>query len=77
MLLEYGAKVNALTNTGETPLHGAVKHTSNIQTARLLLEHGADVNARDKSGRTPFQLTALYKREVRQLLSEYGAEFVG
>jgi ankyrin repeat protein len=76
MLLEHGARVDAQTDSGETPLHGAVKDKSSVQAARLLLEHGADVNARDKLGRTAFQLTAVYKQEVRQLLSEYGAEFV-
>ena len=76
MLLEHGARVDAQTDNGETPLHGAVKDVSYVQAARLLLEHGADVNARDKKGRTPFQLTDSYQQEVRQLLSEYGAESV-
>jgi Ankyrin repeats (3 copies) len=76
MLLEHGARVEIQTNSGETPLHGAVKNRSSVQAARLLLEHGADVNARDNSGRTPFQLTEGYKQDVRQLLSEYGAESV-
>ena len=73
MLLEHGARVEAQTDDGETPLHGAVKDVSYVQAARLLLEHGADVNARDKLGRTPFQLTSPWQKEVRQLLSEYGA----
>ena len=75
MLLEHGARVDAQTDDGETPLHGAVKDVSYVQVARLLLEHGADVNARDKFGRTPFQLTSSHEQEVRQLLSEYGAEY--
>ena len=75
ILLEHGAKVDAQTNDGETPLHGTVKAVIHVQAARLLLEHGADVNARDKKGRTPFQLTPSYQPEVRQLLSEYGAEY--
>jgi ankyrin repeat protein len=76
MLLEYGARVDAQTNDGETPLHGAVKHVGRVQAARLLLEHGADVNARDKSGRTPYQLVSRNNQDVRQLLSEYGAESI-
>jgi ankyrin repeat protein len=71
MLLEHGARIDAQTNSGETPLHRAVG-TDNTEVVRLLLEHGADVTVRNKLGRTPSQLT--WKREVRQLLSEYGAE---
>jgi hypothetical protein len=73
MLLELGARVDIQTNSGETPLHSAVKDSSSVQAARLLLEYGADVNARDKSGSTPFQLT--WRKDARQLLSEYGAEY--
>jgi Ankyrin repeats (3 copies)/Ankyrin repeats (many copies) len=75
MLLEHGARVNAQTDSGETPLHGAAKDVCSVQATRLLLEHGADVNACDNSGRTPFQLTERWKPGVRQLLSEYGAEY--
>ena len=75
MLLEHGARVDSQTDSGETPLHGAVKDLCRVQAARLLLEHGADVNARDNSGTTPFQLTERWKPEVRQLLSEFGAEY--
>jgi ankyrin repeat protein len=73
MLLEHGARVDAQTDSGETPLHGAVKN-SHIQAVRLLLEHGADVNARDKCDRTPFQFT--WRQEMVQLLSEYDAKSV-
>ena len=66
--------VDARTSLGETPLHGAVKDLPMIQTARLLLEHGADVNARAMFGTTPFQCTPSYHHDIRQLLSEYGAE---
>ena len=76
MLLEHGAKVDARANDGKTPLHEAVEYGRSVQVVRWLLEHGADVNARDKKGRTPFQLTSSYQPEVRQLLSEYGAESV-
>ena len=74
MLLEHGASVDARTSLGETPLHGAVKDLPITQTARLLLEHGADVDARDMFGMTPFQCTPSYCHDIRQLLSEYGAE---
>ena len=75
MLLEHGAKVDAQMDDGETPLHGVVDGAGGVQVMRLLLEHGADVNVRDKSGRTPFQLASSRQQEVRQLLSEYGAEY--
>jgi ankyrin repeat protein len=74
MLLEHGAKIDAQTDSGETALHGAVKHVSSVQLVRLLLEHGADVNARNKSGWTASQLAG--EREILQLLSEYVAKSV-
>lgn len=55
LLLEFGARVNARTNWGATPLHLAAFH-GNAQTIQLLLENGADAGAEDKRGRTPLML---------------------
>jgi ankyrin repeat protein len=55
LLLEFGARVNATTNWGATPLHLAAIH-GNLRTIRLLLENGADTNAADERGRTPLML---------------------
>ena len=74
MLLNRGARIDTPDNEyGATPLHRAVS-LGNIQFVRLLLEHGADVNVRDKRGRTPAQFTG--QREIKELLSEYGAKSV-
>ena len=74
MLLERGARIDVPGNEyGATPLHRAVS-LGNIQFVRLLLEHGADVNVCDKRGRTPAQFTG--QREIKELLSEYGAKSV-
>ena len=73
ILLEHGANVDCRGIFGQTPLHCAVGK-GNIQAVRLLLEHGADFNAPDKLGRTSFQLSR--KREIAEILSEYGDESV-
>lgn len=44
LLIKYGANVNAIDDTGRTPLHEAAS-TLNIAAIRVLLEHGADVHA--------------------------------
>jgi hypothetical protein len=73
MLLECGARINDQSNHGHTPLYDAVQK-GHIQLIRLLLEHGVDVNMRDKEGQTPSQWTK--KRDILELLSEYGVESV-
>lgn len=55
MLLRGGAYVNAVTNTGETPLHFAA-HRGYSYTIALLIHRGADLNAEDHLGMTARQL---------------------
>jgi ankyrin repeat protein len=73
MLLECGARIDVLDNIACTALHWAVIY-NNIQAVQLLLEHGADVNARDYWSKTPAQCA--WQQEIRELLSEYGANSV-
>ena len=84
--LERGADVNAMLGshygywfTESTPLHLAVKCSSNPDIADLLLSHGADVNATDSY----FKNTPLYEAtrnpeganaEAIELLLEHGAD---
>jgi ankyrin repeat protein len=52
LLLEHGAKPNAVDSNGDTALADAIQK-GNVETVRLLIDHGADVNFLDKQGRPP------------------------
>lgn len=52
MLLEAGADINVIQNSGGTPLHSAA-HNGNIELLIVLLEAGADINAKMEDGKTP------------------------
>lgn len=56
MLLDAGADVNAVTDTGETPLHAAAAANA-VTTIDLLGARGAAINATNKAGQTPLALT--------------------
>ena len=55
VLLKAGAKVDARTTAGVTPLHTAA-WTGRADVIKFLLSAGAAANAKDKDGRTPFDL---------------------
>ncbi|KAK7459749.1 hypothetical protein BaRGS_00038932 [Batillaria attramentaria] len=65
VLLEAGACVNAMTQSGETPLHFAALYSSISGRGevtgllRLLLKVGADIRAATSSGETPLHFAAL------------------
>jgi len=85
-LLQNGAKIDALNQTGETPLHVACTGTTyaamncvndvygywRIEAVKLLLEAGADINILDKNG-----LSCLHKAssspKIMKYLLEHGA----
>ncbi len=50
MLIENGAEVNVIQNSGLTPLHSAAQN-GNIELIILLLEKGAKVNIRMEGGK--------------------------
>lgn len=56
LLLEYGADVDVISSTFDTPLHYACQHC-NLRKVLALLEYNPDVNRKDSSHMTP--LTAL------------------
>ncbi|KXJ87633.1 ankyrin repeat-containing domain protein [Microdochium bolleyi] len=55
LLLEYGAKVNAISITdGQTPLHRLSSSADRLfPLASLLVEYGGDLRLRDAKGRSP------------------------
>jgi len=71
LLLDHGADPNARDDSGETPLHKAVRHGRSFQPL-LLLSRGADVNARNNQGETPLHST--WYPEVATILLDHGAD---
>ncbi len=59
MLLEAGAKVNAVQADGFTPLHEAAQNGQR-DVVELLLAHGADRGAKKSDGKTPLDLALEY-----------------
>lgn len=57
LLVENGADVNAMDNSGVTPLFWAAG-AGMIDTVKFLIEKGADVNARAEGGVTPLFVAA-------------------
>jgi len=79
-LLAAGASVNAVDDSGETPLHIAA-HMCNVHAITTLLHRQADPSARDLQGRTPLHYVADHvstkhddcKRTIHLLVS-FGAK---
>ncbi|PMB70826.1 Ankyrin-3 [Beauveria bassiana] len=69
-LIQAGANVSAVDETGSTPLHVAV-HFGRAAMVEILIYHGADVNARDAAGASPLETAVRGQHEelVRVLLS--------
>ena len=72
LLIEAGAKVEARSNDGWTPLHSAARW-NNDEMASLLLSRGADVNSKTNGNLTPLQLAASEK-EMLSVISVLVAE---
>ena len=59
MILDKGARINAVDKLGETPLHCAIKNSDkNVEITKLMLKHGSNVKVRTIYGRSPLHLVA-------------------
>lgn len=57
-LLTTKDDVNAISDTGNTPLHAAIEG-KHIEMARLLIASGANIHVRNNHGKTPMDLARL------------------
>lgn len=75
-LLEEGASVTAIDNSGKTALMFAAEKNFDPRPAELLIEKGADVNAYDKKGWTALMFAAYNGNgKVVDMLLAKGANF--
>lgn len=73
-LIKRGANVNAVTTTGDTYLHIAVRDGQNVNIIRLLMQAGADTNVHDANGETPLHIAIRNSGEfAMNALIEHGA----
>ncbi|KAL4916650.1 ankyrin repeat-containing domain protein [Aspergillus aurantiobrunneus] len=71
LLIEAKADINAVDNTGHTPLHIAAM-LPGIEVTLILLANGAAVNVADLYGRTPlFFARQVGNTQVVRLLEEH------
>jgi ankyrin repeat protein len=77
LLLDHGAKPNAIINNGQTALFAAIQR-ENVDAVRMLIEHGADVNFLDKQGAPPLSYLnsapTESSRQIKDLLIKAGAD---
>jgi ankyrin repeat protein len=79
MLLDHGADINAVDNSGKTVLHAAFKpfNLVNDDYIKMLLDHGADINAVDNSGKTVLHAALeswTGKLQCIKMLLDHGAD---
>ena len=69
ILLQYGAKVDALDCVQNTPLHNAAS-MGHEKVCEVLLKHGANKNLRNNKGITPSQIAKnpFYHKSVVKIL---------
>ena len=73
LLIARGAKIEARTSLGETPLHTATQR-GQTALATLLLAKGADINVRTTVRYTPLGLAVDNRHsETAELLRQHGA----
>jgi ankyrin repeat protein len=67
LLIEAGVDVNAVSERGQTALHGAVYRAAN-DIIRLLVASGARTDIADELGRTPLQLAETGFNQVASVI---------
>ncbi|CAL5873767.1 uncharacterized protein PFLUO_LOCUS8049 [Penicillium psychrofluorescens] len=73
LLIDHGAQVNAMSFTGQTPLHCTARRCD-VAVARVLLENGADVNIQTDYDKTALHIAAeLNGADLIKLLLSCGA----
>ena len=72
LLINLGADINAVSNTGRTPVLEACY--ANAKVAEYLVQNGADVKKPDKNGETCLMTAARLNKELCQILIDNGAE---
>lgn len=55
LLVAHGADVNAVTDRGETAMHGAAQRGADL-IVQFLADHGAKLDVKNKQGRTPLDV---------------------
>ncbi|KAL8140141.1 hypothetical protein V2J09_006162 [Rumex salicifolius] len=71
LLLQYGAKINAIDSRGHTPLHHSIMK-GKPEIAKVLLTRGADPTAMDYEGKLPLNLAAECVQKDMELMSLLG-----
>jgi ankyrin repeat protein len=75
-LIEHGADVNAISNDGGVPLHGAA-FFSEYDAVELLLTSGANPNIINNDGYTPTDITAAPWNDEIQDIAEFWSGWLG
>jgi len=70
LLIDKGAKVNAIGDMGETPLHVAISY-ENIKAIELLLKIGADTNIKSEFNETAIEKAKTKGGQIAKLLEQY------
>ncbi len=72
-LLDNGAKIDAIDETGETPIFDAIYNYS-LSMVELFIKNGSKVNIQNIYGQTPLHLAVRLLEESIPLLLENGAD---
>jgi hypothetical protein len=74
LLLEKGAKVDARTIDGRSPIYQAASMANGVAVLRLLLDKGADPNVKTLVGMTPLMAACRASPDAARLLIERKAD---
>jgi ankyrin repeat protein len=69
-LIKAGAKISAMDDNGQTPLHVAAKK-DNVRAAEILIKEGAKIMPKDRAGKTPLDYAE--SSAMIKLLKQNGA----